>query len=336
MKRCGIKTVKTSWNDTNSKDDTDAALPTRQSQIKNAKCDISVSWHANAFGNGKSYNSAQGIETLIHNNPAKAKDSGSLAAKVQNYLTKGTQQKNRGVKSANLAMCNCAAMGTKASILIEIGFMTNEYEAKLIQSDAFCLECAEETAQGVCEYLGVAYVKPHGQSVSDPSINTDSATEGTYTVVKGDILSKIGQKTGVAWKTIADLNGIKSPYIVKVGQVLKLNTPSNSGVSSSSVTSNSFNGKYIYNGIDYSLVFNPTYYANKYTDLKKSFGTNATALFDHFIKLGMKEKRQASSAFNVEVYKSSYADLQKAFGNNYPEYYKHYCQFGKKEGRKAV
>jgi LysM repeat protein len=44
----------------------------------------------------------------------------------------------------------------------------------------------------------------------------------TYTVVKGDTLSGIGAKTGVAWKTIASLNGISSPYIIRPGQVLKL------------------------------------------------------------------------------------------------------------------
>lgn len=338
LKRCGIDTIKIAWNDTNSKDDIDVALSKRQSQIKNAKCNISVSWHANAFGDGKSYNSGQGIETLIHNNSVKVKDSGSLAIKVQNYLIKGTKQKNRGVKSANLAMCNCVAMGTQASILIEIGFMTNKYEAELIQSDAFCLECAEEAAQGVCEYLGVTYVKPNGQSISSPSVNTttNSTTTSTYTVVKGDTLSKIGQKTGVAWKTIADLNGIKSPYTIKVGQVLKLTNSTNSTASSSSGTSTVSAKKYVYNGIDYSHVFVPTYYSSKYADLKKVYGTNATALFDHFIKFGMQEKRQASASFNVEVYKNNYVDLQKTFGNNYPEYYKHYCQFGKKEGRKAV
>lgn len=202
MKRCGFETVKIAWDDTNSKDDPDVALTTRQSQIKNAKCDISVSWHANAYGNGKSYNTAQGIETLIHNNSVKVKDSGALAIKVQNHLIKGTQQKNRGVKAANLAMCNCSAMGTKASILIEIGFMTNEYEAQLIQSDVFCLECAEEAAQGVCEYFGVAYIKPNGQpSNISPTVPTTPTTTYTHTQFIKDIQSAIGAKVdGIAGK----------------------------------------------------------------------------------------------------------------------------------------
>ena len=182
MKRCGFETLKTGWNDTNSTDDADIALSTRQQQIKNAKCDISVSWHANAFGDGKTYNDSQGIETLIHNDSTKAKDSGSLAIKVQNNLIKGTQQKNRGVKTQSLAMCNCATMGTKASILIEIGFMTNKHEAELMQTDAFCMECAEEAAQGVCEYFGVNYIKPSGSNIviSTPPAIPNNTEQSTY------------------------------------------------------------------------------------------------------------------------------------------------------------
>lgn len=160
MKRCGFETFRTGWNDTVSTDDVDVPLNTRQTQIRNAGCDISVSWHANAHGNGIQYTTAQGIETFIHSNTAKAGYSRNLADKVQAYLIQGTPQKNRGVKAQDFAMCNCTAMGTKASILIETAFMTNEYEENLLKSDAFCLECAEEAAQGVCEYFGVPYKTP--------------------------------------------------------------------------------------------------------------------------------------------------------------------------------
>lgn len=157
MKRCGIDTVRVGWNDDNSTDDNDTPLGTRQTMIRCAECDISVSWHANAHGNGVQYTAAQGIETFIHSNAASARDSKNLADKVHSYLITGTPQKNRGVKSNDFAMCNCAAMDTKASILIEIGFMTNAYEETLLKSDAFCMECAEEAARGVCSYLGVLY-----------------------------------------------------------------------------------------------------------------------------------------------------------------------------------
>lgn len=187
MKRCGIETLKVAWNDTNATDDADTPLATRQAQIKKAKCDISVSFHANAFGNGASFNSANGIETLISNDPNKVKDSKSLATKVQNHLIQGTKQTNRGVKTQSLAMCNCTAMGTKASILIEIGFMTNEYEANLMKTDAFCLECAEETAQGVCEYLGVAYVKNNISTTSPTSPTTPTISNISEYIKVGQV-----------------------------------------------------------------------------------------------------------------------------------------------------
>lgn len=87
---------------------------------------------------------------------------------------------------------------------------------------------------------------------------------------------------------------------------------------------------------DYSLVFDPTYYANKYPDLKKAFGTNSAALFNHFCSNGMKEGRVASADFNVITYKNNYADLRSAFGNNLPLYYRHYITNGHAEKRKCV
>lgn len=93
---------------------------------------------------------------------------------------------------------------------------------------------------------------------------------------------------------------------------------------------------YVYNSIDYAMVFNPTYYEQVNTDVKKAFGNNEKKLFEHFCNYGMKEGRVAIKTFNVLVYKANNADLQKAFGNNLPDYYKHYIQYGHKEGRKAV
>jgi len=44
----------------------------------------------------------------------------------------------------------------------------------------------------------------------------------TYKVKSGDTLSEIGARLGIDWHEIAKLNGIKSPYLIKTGQVLKL------------------------------------------------------------------------------------------------------------------
>lgn len=92
----------------------------------------------------------------------------------------------------------------------------------------------------------------------------------------------------------------------------------------------------VYNGVDYSAVYDYSYYRQKYIDLKSAFKSNKQDYFKHFCEYGMKEGRQASPSFNVNKYKNKYKDLQKVFGDNLPEYYKHYCLYGKKEGRQGV
>lgn len=87
---------------------------------------------------------------------------------------------------------------------------------------------------------------------------------------------------------------------------------------------------------DYAAVFDATYYAEHYPDLKAAFGTDETALLNHFITCGMTEGRQGNAEFNVQVYKERYSDLKAAFGDNLPAYYMHYITNGKAEGRTAV
>lgn len=91
----------------------------------------------------------------------------------------------------------------------------------------------------------------------------------------------------------------------------------------------------IYNGTDYSAVYDYNYYNSKYSDLKSAFKGDDIDLLVHFVNNGMKEGRQASKKFNVQIYKNNYTDLQQAFGNDLKPYYMHYIQNGKAEGRIA-
>lgn len=234
LKRCGINTVRVAWDDGNAKDDEDVALSTRQKIVKANNCQVSISFHANAYGDG--WNDAQGVETLISN--SKPNDSLSLATKVQSYLIQGTKQKNRGVKKQALAMCNCSAMGTKASILVEIGFMTNKAEADLMKTDKFCKEQAEEVAHGICDYLGTKYVAPTGSIINEivtevkespkssylVKINTDvlnvragvgTSYPVTTQVKRGQIYTIVDEKDG--WlKLLSGAGWIKGSYTVKI------------------------------------------------------------------------------------------------------------------------
>lgn len=157
LKRCGITTMQTGFDDDNAYDDPDQPIAERQKAIKNAKCDYSISIHFNAYGDGKSFNRAEGVEVYIHQKyPRQSRD---LAETVLKYLIEGTEQKNRGIKSKNFAMVNCNKLGVKAAILVELAFMTNLREAtELMANKEFWKESAEEICRGVCEYTGVKYI----------------------------------------------------------------------------------------------------------------------------------------------------------------------------------
>lgn len=185
LKRCGIDVLRVAWDDNNAKDDEDVALSTRQKLIKANKCNVSVSFHANAYGNG--WNDAQGVETLISDKAPG--DSRALANIVQSYLIKGTPQKNRGVKTQSLAMCNCTSLGVKAAILCEIGFMTNKAEADLLKTDRFCREQAEEVAHGICDYLGVKYIAYGGSTVADIVTEAKNTPTGYLVKINTDVLN---------------------------------------------------------------------------------------------------------------------------------------------------
>ena len=88
-----------------------------------------------------------------------------------------------------------------------------------------------------------------------------------------------------------------------------------------------------YNGVDYSVVFDPFYYLNSYMDIKNAFGDDQQKAFLHFINYGMKEGRRGTDNFNVYAYANRYKDLQNAYGANLMDYYTHYAKYGAYEKR---
>lgn len=97
--------------------------------------------------------------------------------------------------------------------------------------------------------------------------------------------------------------------------------------------------------IDYSPVYDGSYYWNNHEDLRNVFQHNIgdftlideCALLEHFKTYGMREARRASASFDVDCYYKTYPDLRKAFGtSDWSRYYLHYIEWGCGEGRVAV
>ena len=91
-------------------------------------------------------------------------------------------------------------------------------------------------------------------------------------------------------------------------------------------------------GVNYSAVYDYTYYVDNYSDLYKLYGANNDkyGALTHFITFGMSEQRQASASFNVKSYRLQYRDLRVAFGDNWKAYYLHFVTRGQYESRKCV
>ncbi len=80
---------------------------------------------------------------------------------------------------------------------------------------------------------GVIYpgqiLRLHGSSQAQPQTETldlapsiASSVPDTYVVQRGDFLSKIAERFGLAWQDLARWNSLKKPYTLKVGQTLRL------------------------------------------------------------------------------------------------------------------
>ncbi len=96
------------------------------------------------------------------------------------------------------------------------------------------------------------------------------------------------------------------------------------------------NGATVYNGKNYSSVYNAEYYRSNNSDVKKTYGLDDVAMLGHFVNYGINEGRQGNSTFNVYSYAYAYSDLRNAYKNNLKSYYLHYINYGCKEGRIAI
>jgi DNA-directed RNA polymerase specialized sigma24 family protein len=92
----------------------------------------------------------------------------------------------------------------------------------------------------------------------------------------------------------------------------------------------------VYDGMDYSLVYDYNYYRWKYDDIDEKFGDDDDAALQHFVNFGMSEGRQAIATFDPIVYRDNNPDVKAVYGDNTPWYYLHYIKGGYLESRKTV
>lgn len=104
--------------------------------------DAFISIHFNAFTNA----SVNGVSTHYYG----GNDNYQLATAIQNQLAKQTSLANRGVQPDNYYVLR---ENNDPSVLLELGFLTNESDLNNIMSDSYRSQVAESIANGLANYF---------------------------------------------------------------------------------------------------------------------------------------------------------------------------------------
>jgi len=117
--------------------------------------DLYVSIHANAHSSPN----ASGIETLVHETKGKDSPSYRLAELLQREMIRTTGAEDRGIKWAPLFI----RRAQMPAALVEVGFITNPLEARLLQSISYQSKLADAILDGILDYLDIPH---HARSSS--------------------------------------------------------------------------------------------------------------------------------------------------------------------------
>lgn len=136
LEAAGAEVVMTRSNDTF------VELRERANIANRANADSFVSIHANAVYS----NSVVGQETFYYPGSEEGEE---LAEAIQSELIKAVGSNDRGTKDANFSVLRNTAMPAS---LVELGFVTNEKEAKLMKTSEFQNKAATAIYKGIEKY----------------------------------------------------------------------------------------------------------------------------------------------------------------------------------------
>lgn len=166
LKRCGIGYIELAPTDA------DTPLSTRANTANRNGCDLVVSIHANALTGDKWQNKAYGL-VVIKTKGCQSKTD-KLANIMYKYLkevdfpsdgeTKYGVRVDTEICGFTLAILRQTRM---PAVLVELGFMDNWTDVKVMCTEKFQDECAEAIARVICEYLGVEYKKENAPVTSN-------------------------------------------------------------------------------------------------------------------------------------------------------------------------
>ncbi|MBZ9684952.1 N-acetylmuramoyl-L-alanine amidase [Clostridium estertheticum] len=163
LKTRGFNVVYTRTTDSvpwsvSGEDDAKAAI------AKNAKADVFLSINTNNSSNTE----ASGIETYYVSDVSN--NNKVLAGSIQSELVKATESIDRGIKLASdTATFEILKKTSCPAVMMELGFLSNPVEEKLISSDKYQNNAAKAMANGLMNYAGFANTDANYVSIFDIS-----------------------------------------------------------------------------------------------------------------------------------------------------------------------
>lgn len=129
--------------------DTSLELKPRCDMANAWKADYFISIHCNAAANAQ----AQGTETYCLQLGGKGE---ILAKAVQAELVAATGRANRGVKTANYYVLRKTKM---PAVLVELAFISNAEEERLLGNPDYQEKCATAIARGIGKVIGIKIIQ---------------------------------------------------------------------------------------------------------------------------------------------------------------------------------
>ena len=133
--------------------------------------DLFISVHNNSYSDP----TVGGIETWHY--PGSVNGS-KLAEYVHTEMINVVDFANRGVKTAKFTVLSRTRM---PAILLELGFISNLEEEKLLMSDAFNEIIANAVVKGVCQYFGKDFIEV--DLIEDPEIDIEILVKEVQTLL---------------------------------------------------------------------------------------------------------------------------------------------------------
>lgn len=87
------------------------------------------------------------------------------------------------------------------------------------------------------------------------------------------------------------------------------------------------------NAATYADIFDAAYYAAKNPDVVAAYGNNPSALYAHYVNIGIYEGRNAGPLFDVQEYRKQNPYFDSLYGNNWADYVNQYLTVDLPEGR---